>query len=815
MRRALALVAFLLASPAFAALPAVQPLGTRVTSNGFAAVAVREPEAKVADFLPHLYAHASPAATTPDLLYDAYFGLRVGQGKPTWGNTLPHPQKLQAGNDAQFGSLEATGIVHDLRILDGVTLDTLTFAPMGLAAPGYVLLAKVKNPQAVPVTVDVALLLNHHVGAGTPDPDSNAERLRSLGLQTLLEDSPASPHRLLYRALGPDAVTLEVLNPYAKWTQGQLLGGLSDSGVGPDRVAGMAWTQLTLAPGQERTVGALVLYGEKALDADLQTQAGAWLAGRTAEQVLADELAGWQAWHGADVIPKALDSQAEALLRRSLALLRMGQVREPDFGPPHTNQTPHGQIVASLPPGIWHIAWVRDQAYAGVALAAGGHGQEAREALDFVLHGQTGGYQAYVGAPYLASPVRYFGGGLEESDSDQDGPNIEHDGPGLLLWQAWRYVQASNDAAWLAGAWPDLRDKAANLLVGLVDAQGLIGKDSGPWEVHWNGKQKHFTFTSLQAVRGLCAAARLAVVAGEGKLAVGYRKVAQQLRASILANLVQGGVLQGNLEEPAGQALDAAAVEAFLDGTVDPGGPVALATWQAWQQLLAGGGPGLYRNDDGGVYDSAEWLFIDLRVLWMLQRMQAAGQPVDAQPLRERILAVVQAGGGLVPELIATQGQGAGQFDGAIPMMGFGSGALVLALGGEAFGDDLGECLTVASVADPGPDAAEPDAANPADAQAAETGTFADASSNSDAAAPADTSAVADAPTVRADAPTAPDATALADAAALVDAGGPTHPGSASASSGCAAARKGTTGPVLALLLFLFAWRRFRCRVAR
>jgi GH15 family glucan-1,4-alpha-glucosidase len=783
VHRVVALATLLLLTtprPAHALLPAVQPHGIRATSNGFAALVVREDQAKVADFLPHLYAHAAPAKTTPDLLYDAYFGLRVASGKPTWGNTLAHPLAVQAGDDTQFGYLGATGIVHDLRTLDGVTLDTLTFAPMGLSAPGYMLLARVSNPQASAVTVDLALLLNHHVGAGTPDPSPDAERIRALGPQTLVEDALNSPHRLLYRAVGPESVQLEATNPYARWMQGQAFGDTTDSGTGPDRVAGMAWTQLTLAPGQERLLGALVLYGADASDADLQAQASAWLAGRTPAQLLADEQGGWQAWHGTDVVPKGLDTQSDLLLRRSLALLRMGQVREPDFGPPHTNQTPHGQIVASLPPGIWHIAWVRDQAYAGVALAAGGHGAEAREALDFVLHGQTGGYLSYIGSPYLTSPVRYFGGGLEESDADANGPNIEHDGPGLLLWQAWRYVQATNDAAWLTGAWPDLRDKTADLLVKLVDAQGLIAADSGPWEVHWNGQQKHFTFSSVQAVRGLCAAARLAVIAGEGKLAPGYRQAAQGLRAAIVARLVgSDGVLRGNLEEDAG--LDAAAVEAFLDGTVDPGGQVALATWQAWHtKLAAGGGPGLFRNDDGGVYDSAEWLFIDLRVLRMLERMVAAGQPVQAEAiaLRQRVLAVVQAGGGLVPELIATQGPGIGQFDGAIPMMGFGSGALVLALGGEAFGDDLGDCLAVPSVADAGPN----EQPEPAPEPTPDVGTTADLTDTLD------------------DGPPLPDA-ALPQYTAPRPA------------SGCTSTRAGPSLPLTCLLvLALLVPRRFRCR---
>lgn len=733
------LAALLVSVHAEAALPAVQPLAVRVGTNGFAAFTADQAKARLNGFWPHVYAHAAPGVTTPGLLYDAYFGLRVGAGPGVWAPELPHPQPFSAcqpgqpcaGDDAQFGYVGATGVVHDLRIQAGIRMDTQAFAPMSLLAPGMVVLATVHNTTAQPAQVDIALLLNLHVGAGAP-PSPDDERIRVVAPHALVEDSAKSAHRVLYRALAgatdPPLTALDVVNPYTAWTQGKPFATAQES-IGSDRVAGLAWSGIALAAGQSRTVGVLVLYGAKATDKALLDAADAWLAQRTAPQVLADEMAGWAAWHAADVMPPGLDATEQLLLRRSLATLRMAQVREPDTGPPHQNLTPHGQIVASLPPGIWNIAWVRDGAYAGVALAVAGHGQEARAALDFTLHGQTGGYEAYMGGPYLVSPVRWFGGGLEEADTDQDGPNIEFDGIGLFLWQAARYVQATNDAAWLAGAWPDLRDKAANRLVDLVDTNGLVKADSGPWEVHWNGKQKHFTYTSLTAIRGLCAAAQLSVIAGEGKLALGFRKTARQIRDAVIAHLIGADqVLRGNTEEPPAQALDAAAVEAFLDGTLDVAGPVALATWLAWQKALsAGGGPGLVRNDDGGEYDSQEWLFIDLRVLRMLERMAAAGQPVGAaaQALRQRVRAVAQAGGGLLPELLGVQGQGAGQFAGATPMAGFGAGALALALGGDTWGDDLASCLQdPVTPADPDMDAGSADTAEDA---GADTGSVDDA----------------------------------------------------------------------------------------
>ncbi|MFZ4577130.1 MAG: glycoside hydrolase family 15 protein [Myxococcota bacterium] len=722
----LATLAVSLAWPAHAALPPVQAYGLRTTTNGRAAVVVDEATGRVRDFFLHLYRHRSPTETTTDVLYDAYFGLRPSGGQGVWANALPHPvpfAKCLEGNacvadEAAFGYVGTTGIVRDVRVQDGVLLQTHAFAPQTLAGQAMVLVAVVRNTASTQKKIDLGLLLNAHVGPGTPEATEQAEQILQVSPHALYEKSPQSPHALLYRALdgagnrtpsGPDSPTgLDVWNPWDKFQKNQAFSTDAVSSVGTDRVAGLQWSDLTLAPGAERTLGVLVLYGENATAATLTLQADLWLAGRTALGVLQDELAEWQTWQGKAKLPQTLTPQEEFAARRSLAQLRMGQVREPNTGPPHTNQTPNGQIVASLPPGMWNYTWPRDQAYAAVALTAAGHLDEARAALDFLLAGQTGSYQAEVGAPYLISPTRYFGGGLEESDHNQDGPNIEFDGFGLVLWQAARYVQASNDLTWLQKAWPDLRDGAAELLVQFADGTGLIKPDSSIWEVHWNGKQKHFAYTSLTAVRGLCGAAELATAVGQGDDAAKYRKAAQGIRNAVQTKLVgSNGALLGNLEESQVSAVDAAAVEAFLDGQLGPAGAVANATLSLWQQkLAAGGGPGFFRNDDGGEYDSKEWLFIDLRLLRWMDRRAALGQVHPwAAPLRQRVLDVALAGGGILPELLATQGATAGQFDGAIPMMGFGGGALLLALGGADWDDDLTACLAPQnSDPDPGPD---------------------------------------------------------------------------------------------------------------
>ena len=151
-------------------------------------------------------------------------------------------------------------------------------------------------------------------------------------------------------------------------------------------------------------------------------------------------------------------------------MLRMAQVTASDAS--------DGQILAAIAPGQWNITWVRDMAYATVALARTGHAAEAKRALAFQMGATAGGYQTYVGAPYQISVVRYYGNGTEWSDSNQNGPNIEFDGFGLFLWALDEYVERSKDTASLQAWWPIVKSKVADVLVSLQESSGLIAADS-------------------------------------------------------------------------------------------------------------------------------------------------------------------------------------------------------------------------------------------------------------------------------------------------------------------------------------------------
>jgi GH15 family glucan-1,4-alpha-glucosidase len=350
-------------------------------------------------------------------------------------------------------------------------------------------------------------------------------------------------------------------------------------------------------------------------------------------------------------------------------MLRMGQVREPG--------APYGQMLASLATGRWNISWVRDMSYAVVALARTGHLAEAKAAIDFQMKATVGDYQTYVGRPYALSVVRYYGNGREESDSNQDGPNVEYDGFGLFLWELDEYVKASNDTTALRGWWPKVSGQVADTLIGLQEPSGQIAADSSIWEVHWNGKQRHFTYTTATAANGLCGAGRLATALSEATSGK-YTAAGVKARDALLGMRAPDGSLVQSPEGLAarGAFLDASVVEAMNFGLIDPTGPTARATRNVLTTaLVPPSRRGFMRSDVPDWYDQQEWVFVDFRAH---RTFSLAGDTTTADPLFAWNVAQGAENFGILSEL---HERNTADYAGEAPMVGFGAGSYLLALG--------------------------------------------------------------------------------------------------------------------------------------
>ncbi len=666
------------------------------TSNGRITAAFDVAQTKFDFFLEHPYQSASPGVSSRNFLYDTYPGIRVG-GQSTWLNAIaPSLVEYVAG----------TNVVHVVRSAFGLTIDEWDFSPMTLSRGALFTIVKATRTSGSGA-VDVFALYNYHLGSGSPTPGADSETISYSSARDALYESGPSGVAFGYGALSPSTHHGSTpSNPYNILLAGQNLA--DDSGTGgptTDAACGFQFSLGDIAQNASAYAGWFsVLDGGG--DAQSSVDAvRAFTSSRTPDKVLADEISAWSAWQKAP--PSGASALESSVYAQAQAMLRMAQVSASDAS--------DGQILAAVAPGEWNITWVRDMAYSTVALARTGHADEAKRALAFELAGSVGGYQSYVGSPYQISVVRYYGDGAEWSDSDANGPNVEFDGFGLFLWALETYVNETNDTASLATWWPTVKPKVADVLASLQESSGLIAPDSSIWEVHWNGQQKHFAYTSIAGARGLCAAAHLATKMNDATSAANYLAAGQKARDAILSlRAPDGTIAQAQESLQAGTNwLDAAAIEAVSFGLVDPHKHTAHATIASIQSgLVPPSGRGFFRNQGGGAYDSAEWIFVDMRVG---RALETTGQTQSSADLFSWNVDQASDNFGILSEL---HDRVTADYAGAAPMVGFGAGAYVLSL------LDRGQAVV------PGCDAfaAEPD--EPSDAGADASDAASDAGNN-------------------------------------------------------------------------------------
>ncbi|RYE94249.1 MAG: glycosyl hydrolase, partial [Myxococcales bacterium] len=603
---------------------------------------------------------------------------------------------------------------------------------------GFVMVVRLRNTGAAPMSgVQAFSIHNFHLGFGRPGVMENiGNQGETIGYDEAKKDflERAFAGVVVGRALAPVA-------HHAAWssTSGQSGFDLVDKGgavdlpdltgeapVGDNSVSAFQQTLGDLAPGAEAWAGvAFAHHGDPFAGATVQGWLDTYVAGQGAKALYDAEVASWASFQQGLVLPPGMSADEETLFRHSAAMLHMGQSHEEetylrevlstDGEPRYTHFAKAGEtapatlpatvkhrgkgaILASLPPGEWTVSWARDSAYAIVAMATAGMKTEARDALNYYLTADSGRFQGwnelkpYSMPPYQISLVRYHGFGVEETDFNEFGPNLEFDGFGLMLWALAHYEARSKDTTLVTEAWPIIAGKIGDALVALVDpATGLIRKDSSIWETHWNGRERSWAYTSLTAARGLCDASTLAARVGDTARATSYRQAGLALRQAIATKLLdKQRVLASNLEEiESGEGyLDASAIDAVAMELFDPKGTVAKATLAAFDAgLSVGAGAGWSRNDDrydhagktdlspwGGYYDSAEWVVTDLR------GAVANELGGDAARALQLVSWTTKQAHANYLEVSETYDEVVGTYKFNSPMMGFGAGAYLLAL---------------------------------------------------------------------------------------------------------------------------------------
>jgi GH15 family glucan-1,4-alpha-glucosidase len=420
----------------------------------------------------------------------------------------------------------------------------------------------------------------------------------------------------------------------------------------------------------------------------------AWRAGLSPHDLVQRELAELEQWRAKPPISFASEAERH-LYRQSEVMLRMAQSREPNTADRHGN----GLIVASLPDGVWFTPWVRDMAWATVALARMGHQSEARAALLAYFNAQpTGKMRAQVNnADYQVSVVRYWGNGAEEPFFTEEGAtNIEFDDWGEALWALGEYLRKYDDPALLRTAtyrgalYPSARDFIVRPLLANMEPYAggeIVAADTSIWEEHQKDK-KHFAFSTAMAIVGLREFAEIARRAGdEPARAEALRHVAL-LQKGFAAAFIRGGHLHGTLEPGEKNDIDGALLAIIHFGVVTD--PALVRDTVERMELLkvASGGYRRVRSNytDPAIfeywYEREEFVFVDFELAAVLRSL---GRNVVAAAIEKRIEDKAAADHDILPEMYVALPcklfPGAiGDPTGARPMVGYGAGEFILDL---------------------------------------------------------------------------------------------------------------------------------------
>ncbi len=667
------------------------------TGNGHGFQVFDRNRGRITQFLEHPYRYVAPpderrdgGIGRRDLAHDVYFGVRAGN-ETRW-----------LGNLDNVGYENETNVIRGTASIGGLNLTVRYVSPFGYEGNAMVMLIEARNTtgQAIETTLFAKANMKLGRGGNRTDPSNESESISWDGTRGI-ETGPGGGH-VIYAPIGSvDTVGCGAdADVYRDIENGQALAGTADC-QGNDQVLVLA-RQLSLGAGESVSWGKAILFvndtpadsraGTVSDFRDYRTPAQVteawteWLGARDAVTLHQDILAEFEAWR---VDPAdlglgegTLTPDELRLWRQSEAVMRMGQVRESI----QDNRRNFGMFLAALPVGEWHTGWVRDGVYAVVAQAMTGHIEEAKLGTEFFLNAEAGFFSGYLrDRNYRISSVRYYGNGLEEGDYNWQGPNVETDGFGLVLWGARAVLQYSCDVDWLdtptlyGDTVYEALKQTADDIVGLMEGNDLPTAECSIWEVHWDNAQI-FTYTAATQLRGLYDFASIADVYGCPEDAAYYRERADAMLDATLRFLVHSrdnSFVSHRNVSGADAYVDGSTVEMLSWGFVEPGDPIYEATMREYQRLRTpfGGYRRLEENlsltgeTQANEYDLSEWILLDLRI-GEADRKRGNIALADAQI--DKITQAALVNDLLVPELFDPV---RGDYTGVVPMVGYGAGA--------------------------------------------------------------------------------------------------------------------------------------------
>jgi len=334
-----------------------------------------------------------------------------------------------------------------------------------------------------------------------------------------------------------------------------------------------------------------------------------------------------QAW--SDVVPDCDGLIAYADARHSYAVLR---------GLTSASGAMVAAATTSLPERLeggrnydYRYAWIRDQCYAGIAVAAHGPHPLLTGALRFVAERLLDDGPELMPAYTVAGEpigdevplrLRGFPGGSVKSGNWVRGQfQLDALGEALSLFAAAARLDLLAEDDWRAAA---------------VAADGIGKRWNEPEAGIWELDDRRWTHSRLACVSGLRAIAAAAAVGPPGSH--GHREAAQWsgLADAIAASLGDAVHPSGRWQRaPDDERVDAALLMPMIRGGVAADDPRNLATVEAVRRELAADGYVYRFRHDGRPLDQAEGAFL-LCGFWLALVEHACGNPVAAAHWFER-----------------------------------------------------------------------------------------------------------------------------------------------------------------------------------
>ncbi len=606
-----------------------------VTGNGFGFAVVSPNNSRVTCFYAHPYSFSQPDPKNP-----------LSEGIPTanfikslgWNDESAHSVSTEYDEDSN--------VIH-ARSSAG---EGFSFMPFGLERPALLLSWDPAEPKASRGFLSVEWR----------QPVKSQRVVRMLGTEARMLKFDGIQESLLLIPLGRNQV--------APATKQQYLSGAR------------AWALISLENDSQL---------ESALRDFIH-----WRAGLTPRALAKREITEIERWRVKPAVHFTGDKERH-LWRQSEVMLRMAQSREPNRPGRYSN----GFIVATLPDGAWFMTWVRDMAYAAVALARMGHREEARAALMAYFNARPTGKMRKEtnGVDYQISVVRYFGDGSEEPFFTNEGnTNIEFDNWGLALWVLGEYMRQYGDPTLLATPtyrgqiYKSARDYVVKPLLANMEKHDhglIVAADTSIWEEHQKDK-KHFAFSTAAAIIGLRDFAEVAHREGDEATRTDLLQKVSLLERGFDAAFIRDGKLRGTLEEGIKNDIDGALLAIINFGIVtDPA--VVRDTVERMELLkVSSGGYRRVRSTytDPSIYEywyeRQEFLFVDFSLAEVYRRL---GRNDEAAAILKRIVDKAAADHNIIPEMyVAVPCKlfpgNIGDPTGAIPMVGYGAGAYILDL---------------------------------------------------------------------------------------------------------------------------------------